>query len=307
MHFFLESISSGIFYFIRVGVCAVVVLPFFAYAESPQVQPLRIALHAAPHEVSPIVLTLSSDDPLLAESSPVLIPSDDGEMPPRQNPWLWVDVTGTFTGYISQLNMDEMNQPLAGAPILAAPDLDSPSLIRAKSVADDLKMVSSEGPFWKVRFRATLPLFLDFDAAPIKESEAEFLLYPADSHSAQLISPSDSASIEEPPPPIRVEDSRKELFTEPVDVAPIQASPVVRILQGQLVSARDAGIRRATFQHVIISPAGTPLAYADLQFFRGGSLSSIIGKDGTFTGAVVLQSNARGTLPVMQVRTFRTP
>jgi hypothetical protein len=301
MHSFFKPFAAAIRNSILAAALTAVLMPFLAHAESPKVEPLRIALHAAPHEVSPIVLTLSSDDPLLAESSPVLIPSDDSEMPPRQNPWHWVEVTGTFTGYVSQLKMGESNQPLASAPVLAAPDLDSPALMRAGSVADSLHVVGREGPFLKVRFRATLPLFVDFDAAPLKD-DIQSVPFIADSDSTAYVPAVEDMLT----PAISVEAISEEAGAE-ADVARVEPSPVVRILRGQLVSTREAGMRRAKFQHVIVSPAGRPLAYADLQFFRGSSLSSIIGKEGTFTGAVISHSNLGSPLPVMQVRTFRTP
>ncbi len=299
-----KSFNTGSFYSIISAVGFAISMPFFANAESSKLETSRIALHAAPYEVSPIVLTLSSDDPLLAESSPVLIPSDDSEMPPRQNPWHWVEVTGTFSGYVSQLKMDESNQPLAGAAVLSAPDLDSPSLIRAKSVVDSLDIVGKEGPFWKVRFHATLPLFVDYDAAPFGD---DIKPDPLIKDSAALIDAPDRPIVEDESPEATRFEGNSEASRLGVNAAPVEPSPVVRILRGQLVSSREAGIRRAIFPHVIISPAGTPLAYADLQFFRGSSLTSIIGKEGTFTGAVVHPANAGGHLPVMQIRTFRAP
>jgi hypothetical protein len=304
MKSFFKSFNAGILYLIIAAACAPFVVTFVAHAESSESEPSWVALHAAPYEVSPIVLTLLSDDPLLAESAPVLIASDDSEMPPRQNPWHWVEVTGTFIGYIPHLKMDESKHFRPGTSVLAAPDLDSPSLIRAKAVMDSLHVVSREGPFWKVNFRATLPLFVDFDATPLVDDIKPASVV-ANSDSAAIAPGSSKHPIEDDAPlTMRFEGSSEALIAE-ADATPFEPSPVVRILRGRLVSSREARIHRALFQHVIVSPAGTPLAYADLQFFRSSALSSIIGKEGIFTGAVVPQGNNRSALPVMQIRTFR--
>jgi hypothetical protein len=309
MNFAMKSLQRINFCAAIIAVYPVCVVATFAQVESAPAE--RIALHAAPHEVAPIVMTLLADDPLLAETAPVLIPSDDPSMPPRQNPWQWVEVTGTFTGYISQQQMDESNRPLAGASILAAPDLDSPLLMRADSVADDLRLVGREGPFARVRFQASLPLFIDAEATPLKEDiEATVVLASAAPvASATAVADPEVAARSVPAAtvqPLPVVESLVETdFIAPT--VPVDPSPVVRILRGRLVSSRDAGIRRAPFQHVIVSPAGRPLAYADLQFFRAAPLSTLIGKDGTFTGAVIHGADGRSALPIMQVRTFRTP
>jgi hypothetical protein len=278
----------------------------FAHAHAETLPARYIALHAAPHEVAPIVMTLPIDDPLLDECAPVLIPSSDHTMPPLQNPWQWLEVSGVFTGYIALTQMDDSNRPIQSAAILSAPDLDSPLLISADMVADSIRLVALNEPFAKIVFTATLPLFVDEDATPLTESMV-MPMRPDDSDKV-------TALIETPvaaPATIGMETlPRAEMVagTDPATaIASVKSepSPIVRMLAGRLVSARDAGFRRAPFQYVVVSTAGRPLAFADMQHFRSAPLSSIIGKEGVFSGAVLASNDPQLALPVMQVRTFR--
>jgi hypothetical protein len=304
-------IKSIIVFFSSIGVV------FLAADEAPLVEsvqtPQYIALHAAPHEVATIVMTVPVGDPLLEEAAPVLIPTDDPSMPPRQNPWRWVEVSAVFTGYISRGQMDEENRPMSGASILAAPDVDSPLLTRAESVADSLRVVRREGPFAQVRFEASLPLFVDTEAEPRSES----IRLPARPVVAEsrpvapdeaMVAEAVAVEIEQPAAARAVPQPDHEATVEapaPAIVVPVEPSPVVRMLHGRLVSARDVGMRRSAYAQVIVSPSGRPLAFADMSFFRSAPLSQVLGREGVFTGAVIPAAEGRGNLPVMQVRTFR--
>lgn len=201
---------------------------------------------------------------------------------------------------------------MSGASILAAPDVDSPLLTRAESVADSLRVVRREGPFAQVRFEASLPLFVDTEAEPRSESirlparpvVAESRAIDRDEVMAEAV----IVEIEQPAAARAVPQPDHEASVEapaPAIVVPVEPSPVVRMLHGRLVSARDVGMRRSAYAQVIVSPSGRPLAFADMSFFRSAPLSQVLGREGVFTGAVIPAAEGRGNLPVMQVRTFR--